>query len=285
VASFSSRYPVAVHVIPLQALKGVIAGGALLAKSHIPACQQRRTTRGIDSALGFTGVVHFYLSASPENWSAIPILAAQLGPSRDPPFPHVALAFATGTLTDDECTICLWNIAVSRPQVTNVCRGGNWARGTSGEKVADLWKQFRATDPSLEAARGYWNGAALVPTLERHQIARNLRLLSRAARGCPELLLRAPVSLAEEVRTCAFSNEDADSVERMNPPWPVERYQWPEYDAGCRDTCASRERIGAYLVGDAPYPDDLDFDRVRRRPKPEEHTRTRMGPGSEGGAS
>jgi hypothetical protein len=210
VASFSSRYPVAVHVIPLQALKGVIAGGALLAKRHIPACQQRRTTRRIDSALGFTGVVHFYLSASPESWSAIPILAAQLGPSRDPPFPHVALALATQALTDDECTICLWNIAVSRPQTTGY-RGGNWTRGTSPERIADVWKRFRATKPSLRVARGHWN-AALVPTLEGHQIASNLSLLSRAAGGCPELLLRAPVSLAGRARVCVFSKEDADLV-------------------------------------------------------------------------
>lgn len=125
-ASFSGKYPVAVHVLPLTALKQVLARGGLLAKSEIPVCQQRRTTRGVDVALGFTDVVHCYLSARPENWLTLPILAAQLGPSCDPPFPHVALTLPTSSLTDDECTICLWNIAVSRPQVKDHCRGGNW---------------------------------------------------------------------------------------------------------------------------------------------------------------
>jgi hypothetical protein len=246
-ASFSSKYPVAVHVLPLPALKQVLARGALLAKSEIPVCQQRRSTRGVDSALGFTGVVHLYLSAFPENGSALPILAAQIGPSRDPPFPHVVLALPTRTLTDDECAICLWNIAVSRPRVANLCEGGNWARGTAPERIAEVWQRFRATQPALEAARGHWNGAALVPTLEGRQIANNLPLLSRAAGRSPELLLRAPVSLGRDARLCVFSKEDAACVDRLGPGLPMELHAWPEYDAGCPDTAAWRHRIDAYL--------------------------------------
>lgn len=265
-ASFSSRYPLAVHVLPLHALKGVLASGALVAKSQIPVSQQRRTTRGVDASLGFTDVVHFYLSRPPEAWRNLPILETQLCPSSDPPFPHVALALLTSSLTDEECAICLWNIAVSRPQVAGL-RGGNWTRGTKPERIAQVWQSFKDSKPSMERARGQWNAPARVPTLEGPQITQGLSLFSRAAGRCPELLLRAPVSLRDGFRLWVFSKEDADVAGSLMPTLPMELHAWPGYDAICPETESWRDRIRAYFEGSAPYPKDLDFDRIRRSTK------------------
>lgn len=125
---------------------------------------------------------------------------------------------------------------------------------------------FRATQPSLKVARGQWNGTALVPTLEGSQIANNLHLLSRAAGGYPEFLLRTPVSFGEGVRLCVFSKEDAECVDRLRPGLPIDLHGWPGYDAGCPETNSWRNRIQTYFDDDdEPYPQDLDFDRVRPR--------------------
>ena len=117
-ASFSARYPRAVHILPLHALKSIWRSGALLSKASLESDQTaavRPTTSGVDEALGFQHEVHFYLLGYAQPWEVAPILAAQLGPSSAAPFPHVALECPTAALSDGSCIVCLWNIAVSRP--------------------------------------------------------------------------------------------------------------------------------------------------------------------------
>lgn len=89
--TYSARFPVAFHVIPLHALKGVWKHRSLLSKGQ--GTQPRPTTARIDEALGFTGFVHFYLAESEARLFELPILRAQLGPSERPPFPHAVLEF------------------------------------------------------------------------------------------------------------------------------------------------------------------------------------------------
>lgn len=151
-ASFSARYSRAVHVLPLHALKGVWSRQALLGKAQ--ASQQsavlRSTTREVDNELGFQDVVHFYLMGSGVAWNQVPILEAQIGSNIAPPFPHVALEGETDFLHDDECVLCLWNIAVSRPQIPGV-KGGNWTRGTRPSRIASVWRAFKEQTPDCRA--------------------------------------------------------------------------------------------------------------------------------------
>ena len=82
-ASFSARYPRAVHILPLHALKSIWRSGALLSKASLESDQTaavRPTTSGVDEALGFQHKVYFYLLGYAQPWEVAPILAAQLGP-------------------------------------------------------------------------------------------------------------------------------------------------------------------------------------------------------------
>lgn len=97
---------------------------------------------------------------------------------------------ATAALADADCTLCNWNIAVSRPGVPGVAKGGNWTRGTNPERIAEVWRAFRAINPDPRTARGFW-GEPEVPVLAGPQIAGNLPLLGRAPQKTPELLLRS----------------------------------------------------------------------------------------------
>jgi hypothetical protein len=262
-AAFSTAYPVAVHVLPLHALKGVLDSGALLAKAGLQQNRQRVTTRSVDQALGFGDMVHFYLPRHPADWGALPILAAQLRPSLIAPFPHVALSLTTSELTDEECTLCMWNIAISRPKVEGVCQGGNWARGTSAASIEAVWRHFARTKPPVETARGHWNPGFLVPTVKESQIGPSLRLLRRAPRQSPELLLRGPVALTRLRRLHVFSEEDAECVRVLTGGPEVELNSVSGYDSTCSETNAWRRQIKAYFSGGAPYPRDLDPDRIR----------------------
>jgi hypothetical protein len=156
----------------------------------------RATTSRTDVALGLCDYVHFYLCRPRTKWIELPILEAQLlGRRTAAPFPHLVLETSTRELTDGECTLCLWNAAVSRPAVKGYCRGGNWTRGTAPDRIIEVWRRFRETGPDASRARGYWNGGIQVPTLCGRQIRRALPLLPRAPRGIPELPLNSPVSL------------------------------------------------------------------------------------------
>jgi hypothetical protein len=169
-------------------------------------------------------------------------------PAREPPFPHGIIEVESAGLDDSECVICNWNLAVSRPAVAGVVRGGNWARGTKPTRIREVWDAFRQTAPSVDRARGYFNPGRAVPTLEREQIRPNLRLLRRAPRGIPELLLHSEVSLSRVSRVIAFSNADADLIAAAAAPdVRLEVAAFPGYDGSTVST-HTRERLRRLLV-------------------------------------
>ena len=91
--------------------------------------------------------MHFYLLKSSSRWEDIPILQAQLLDGRGGPFPHAALEIQTDGLDDQDCTLCFWNSAVSRPKVPGDCEGGNWTRGTDPARILEVWRLFREQRP------------------------------------------------------------------------------------------------------------------------------------------
>lgn len=96
-ASFSTTHPFAYHAFPLTAARSIWSRGALLGKDDLgPAGQARRIVAATDRRLGFSRFVHFYLDPRRTTPADLPILGAQLQPA------------------DEACTICNWNIPVSR---------------------------------------------------------------------------------------------------------------------------------------------------------------------------
>ncbi len=88
-ATFSSSYSRAYHVLPLPAWKGIAAAGAL--KAEAAEAFQRPTTARVDAELGFGGFIHFYLPKHIHNITDLPILQAQLQPADRTPFPHAVI--------------------------------------------------------------------------------------------------------------------------------------------------------------------------------------------------
>ena len=268
-ASFSSTHPFAYHTFPLTAARSIWTAGALLGKDDQgPAGQARRTVAATDRRLGFSRFVHFYLPPRGTRPEALPILGAQLQPAHDPPCPHVLLVVPTAALTDTDCTLCNWNIAVSRPGVPGVARGGNWTRGTNPERIAEVWRAFRTTNPDPEKARGFW-GEPEVPVLAGAQIAANLRLLRRAPQKTPELLLRSPARVFSGATVLAFSHADLASLQLLGPPpdgATLTLAEFPGYDPN-GDPLAPQRRseLDAYLAGHRTEPPKIDFDAIRRR--------------------
>jgi hypothetical protein len=266
-AAFSFRFPRAVHVLPLHALKPILEERSLLAKRDLvgrTTAAVRATTSLTDTVLGLSDYVHFYLLAQSVAWERVPILATQLLAGREPPFPHVALETTTRALHDDQCTLCLWNIAVSRPGVPGVCQGGNWTRGTNANRVLEVWEAFRRAKPDVERARGHWNEPIQVPTLRGDQIIEGLHLLGRAASGMPELLLHGPVRIDDRFTLWAFSDEDTASVGRLQLNGVrVRRYAMSGYESRASTTETWRSHIDSYFAGLAPFPAGFDFDRRR----------------------
>lgn len=281
-ATFSKRFPRAVHVFPLHALRSIAETGALLGKTHLRqqrTAVRRRTTSHIDVALGLTEHVHFYLLRDMDSWDGVPILATQLLAAPEPPFPHCALEMNTESVADDECTVCLWNTAVSRPEVANVCKGGNWTRGTAPSSILKVWKAFRNSNPPTERARGYWNEPILVPTLRSDQVSTHLQLFSRAASGIPELLLRSPVRIDNRFTLWTFCDEDSDLAAPLLlrlPGVQSRNHSFDSYDAQAPAVRASRHRIAAYFQGLEPFPAALDFD-ARRSPRRTSSRKERRG--------
>ena len=258
IASFSDRYPAAYHVVPLPLWRGILDEGALLPKAKLHTT--RPTTDRIDRALGFANFVHLYLAQGEHRLTDLPILGAQLRPSTRPPFPHVVLDLDTSRLTDDECLLCNWNLAVSRPGVPGVAKGGNWTRGTRPERILEVWDAFRATNPTPRRARGFFRDAR-IPTLRGPEIQENLGLLSLAPRRMPELLLQNEIPLERFVRVIVFSGEDERQLRAAGGSVPVERSDFPGYD-GDAVPDALRVAIGEHLSGEAPAL-EWDFDSIR----------------------
>jgi hypothetical protein len=218
-ASFSTNFPFAYHVLPLHALKSVVASGQLLSKNdreQAGLAIQRATTAAVDRVLGLAGFVHFYLPETQGiSFNDLSILNAQLGRSIAPPFPHVVLVIPTNTLTDDVCTICNFNAAVSRPAYRGV-RGGNHARGTAAEIILGHWQGFKQDDPGAERMRrSFWHDEIAVPLLSRNQITQHPSNVGyNAPHNTAELLLSSPFVLETPTFYC-FSKWDRDSVAKI----------------------------------------------------------------------
>ncbi|MEM6455320.1 MAG: hypothetical protein AAF772_09530 [Acidobacteriota bacterium] len=263
-ASFSTIFPFAYHVAPLHALRGIVRVGALRDKDD-PSVIARPTSIAIDRALGFVDVVHFYLASDRAALDRLPLLRAQLGPSRVPPFPYVALELPTAALDDADCVVCAWNIAMGRPTVPGVCRGGIWVRRAPAARIAAVWDALRAQDPPVDRARGVFNAPYRVPTLIGPQLMRHRRVLARQKRGTPELLLRPPVMLDRFASLVFFDPIDRDQAAALGPlPLPTRVHRFPGYDAAQVDA-SDRAAIAASFADPARPTPDLPHDRVRPR--------------------
>jgi len=266
-ASFSAAFPNAIHVFPLTAARNIFAAAALLSKRRLgESGVARRTTKDVDRALGFDDFVHFYLARSEARPSDLPILRAQLAPASLPAVPHAAVVLDTSRLGDGDCAVCNWNIAVGRPKVDEVCNGGNWSRGTSADRIAEVWDQFRESGPSTERARGFWCGPR-VPILRGERLSTHWRLMRKAK--FPELLLLERLPLTSAVRVVAFHQADERSLQRLDLPPGVRlgRCQFEGYSSApdALDP-AQRGALDAYLSNEGPKP-SLDFDGRRSRPR------------------
>lgn len=208
-ASFSHTHPFAYHAFPLTAARSIPGRGVLLGKDDLGAAgQARHTTAAVDRLLGFSKFVHLYLPPRGATLAMLPILGAQVQPAQEAVCPHAVLAAPTAGLADDACTICNWNIAVSRPGVAGGKKGGNWNRRTKPEIIAEQWRAFRAMAPDARRARGFW-GEHAVPVLAGSQIAANPRLVGRDPKHPPELLLRSPARIFAGATILAFSRADS----------------------------------------------------------------------------
>ena len=261
-ASLSAAFPLAYHVLPLHALKGIARERALLGKAG--RVFSRPTTSTIDRSLGFGDVVHLYLATSAKSLTDLPILRAQLGPSSRPSFPHLALEMVTSGLDDDEVRVCNWNLAVSRPAVPGLCRGGNWTRGTDADRIAEVWSAFQDGHPDAKRARGFFNDDQLVPTLTGPQVRSNPALLHARRGRTPELLLRPPVLLERFSRLIAFSPADAELARTYGADsLPVSLETFPCYSTASVPA-ALRSQIVSFFDSDAAeLGRALRFDSVR----------------------
>jgi len=269
--AWQDRYPFAYHVFPLHLARDISEGRALLSKKQRAASGKalaRPTTAAVDAALGFDDVVHFYLPKAGTLISDLPILRTQLQPALEPPFPHAVFRIPT-TFLRKRFFVCCWNIAVSRPQSNAAgVKGGNWARGTSAERIAGVWDAFREERPDVAQARGYWFDGKRVPLLSADQVETN-RALLRLPKGGPELLVESRVVLEPPISVVTFCDHDQKLLERSGISKSgivIHRERFPGYGDHLDATAATYTRIERYLAGDRTVA--LDFDRVRRsRPR------------------
>jgi hypothetical protein len=214
--------------------------------------------------LGLSNFIHCYLVRSSEALTELPILAAQLGPSEKTAVPHAVLEIDTEALQDNECRVCNWNLAVSRPGVEGVCKGGNWTRGTGLQSIAKVWRAFRESEPSIKRARGFWKEDALVPMLDGPEIVKRLDLLRMAPRGQPELLLSSPFPLGRVRSVIVFDEGDRASLEAVIPQFaqiPVLVRNFPGYTSVAGAVVGTvRFAVDEHLAGRRAR---IDFDDVR----------------------
>lgn len=254
--TWKEAYPVAHHVFPLHAAKDIFKAGALRSKARLAdrrARAVRPTTSAVDEVLGFSDVVHLYLRRTPEAFSDLPILRAQMRPASPPPFPHAVLSLPMGAVAD-ECYVCCWNIAVSRPQTVirgEKVKGGNWTRGTAPTRIAEVWAAFREGSPSMERARGYWVDPMKVPVLQAQQLDANLKLLGAPAGG-PELLIPGEVALGRWMTFFVFCEEDERLLRLAGLPADIalKRRVFPDYGGANVPSKATYEAIERYIHGD-----------------------------------
>lgn len=276
-ASFSDRFRYSYHVAPLHALKPIWKRKALISKAALAGeiGMRRNTTACVDQMLGFGDFVHFYLPHGVTiNFAQLPILLAQMGPSPVPAFPHCVLVVDTSELTDDDCVVCNYNIAVSRPAYPGV-QGGNHTRGTNPDIILKHWRGFRESTPSTKAMRrSYWHDGLEVPVLTSKQITDCPSSVGFGVKNkVPELLLRTRYCIRAIDRLFVFSAADRATVQKLPDPPSLEVAEckaltW--YASGERVAAAVRAAVNSYFSNEPePFPSHLDFDRVRPKPKDE----------------
>ena len=274
-ASFTGTHRYAYHVFPLQALKPIREDKALFSKANDKrkVSLKRNTSAAVDAALGFEDFVHFYLPKGEAiHFSKLSILGAQLNESEDRAFPHIALVVDTANLEDRDCTVCNFNIAVSRLSYTGV-KGGNHARGKSAEKIKSHWRGFREENPELQRRRySQWVEGFEVPILTGSEITRNPQWVGFGTKVA-ELLIRGQYNLHEADRFYCFSRYDLQSVAMM-PGHPrvdlalSHSHSLGWYSEQDRVAPEDRKSIEQYFADpNAVFPSELDCHRIRRTRK------------------
>lgn len=284
-ASFSDRFRYTYHAVPLHALKPLFACGRLLSKSDLGSdhvAHQRQSTGAIDRILGFSSFVHFYLPEKTElDFAPLPILQTQISESRVPAFPHAVLVFDTQRIQEEDCVICNFNIARSKPKVDDSRSYGSVLSSDTPDSVLEHWRAFRATvtDPH-SLRRSAWESGLEVPVLTGSALLNRPNDIGYGSPkhadsqgtkvAVPELLLRSPVLISGDVEVCVFSNWDHETVSLLKIPRRVKTitataYKW--YTEQDRVAVAVREKINGYFCDSAAcFPSDLDFDRPRPKP-------------------
>jgi hypothetical protein len=268
-ASFSTKFRYAYHVAPLHAFKPIWQKRALSSKAVLAGGEgvRRLTTAKVDELLGFSDFVHFYLPRQTEvDYSGLRILDAQMRKSSVPAFPHLVLVVDTKDLKDEDCTICNFNIAVSRPAYPGVL-GGNHTRGTAPETIREHWRRFRASRPSEEKLRrSYWHDGLEVPVLAGKQITDKPARVGFGTK-MPELLIRRRYAIRDADSFVVFSEFDLATVRLLSGLAQMQKTEAAElewYAASDRVAKKDRDAIETYFKdADAPFPTDLNFDRIR----------------------
>jgi hypothetical protein len=265
--SFSDVFPDALHVIPLHAWKSIARSGTLLSKkqsANAGTPMERASSGPVDRALGFDDFVHFYLSKSGTPDDA-PILQSQLGPTRRPPFPHVVIRISTRDLSDEDCTVCCWNVARSNPKLDD-SGFGTWVKGETPDQIREKWEAYRNSKPPLHRRRGDWEPGLSVPVFIGPRIKENLGIVRSDGK---ELLFRSRFQLPSSAQLWSLSRWDSESL-KLLPRAPYRLFGNREikgYTNTPKDPVhpAVRRAIDDYFRDpdpDRPIP-NLDFD-IRR---------------------
>jgi hypothetical protein len=266
-ASFSDVFPDALHVVPLHAWKSIARTGTLLSKKQSANAGnpiERATSGAVDRALGFDDYVHFYLSKNADPAEAR-ILKSQLGPARRPPFPHVVIRISTRELSDEDCTVCCWNIARGNPKVGD-SSSGMWVNDETPDEIREKWEAYRRSEPPLHKRRGDWEPGLSVPVFTGPRIKENLGLVQTHGQ---ELLFRSRFQLPSSAHLWSLSRWDSQSL-KLLPRTPYGFFGNREvkgYTSALKDLVqpAVRSAIDDYFRDpdpNAPLP-LLDFDRKR----------------------
>lgn len=275
------EFPFAFHVIPLHLVKPIWESKTLLSKADFQEAGhniQRTTTAEKDRLLGFDRFVHFYLPKCRNiEFSALPILETQLKQKAAEAIPHVALEVSSSEFRDRDCTICNFNIALSKPKYEGGLGYGMHNRNASAESVLRHWRGFRASNPSRQSLRrSFWHDGLEVPVIAGSRIAiapiavgagMSTRVTAAGNRiKIVELLLHSPYKIPNNARLHVFSEIDARLLRNFFPDLPFQMrddagFEW--YREADRVSPNVRLAIEEYSSSDGGAPPELDFDPIR----------------------
>jgi hypothetical protein len=280
-ASFLSDFPSAFHCIPLHLVKPIWESRILFSKADLQEVGsgiQRATSGEKDRMLGFHHFIHFYLPKCQKlEFSALPILHTQLKESAISPFPHVVLEVPSSKLRDRDCTICNFNIALSKPKFEGGNGCGMHNRNASADSVLAHWRGFRSSNPSRKALRhSFWHKGLEVPVIAGSRITiapdkvgsgASPRFTANGNRiKVVELLLQSPFEIPDRVRLHVFSESDGDSLRELFPDLQIQvrddaGFEW--YRESDRVSPTVRKAIDDYFCSSEKSLPELDFDVIR----------------------